>query len=378
MFGRFGKFILLFLKRLFVSRDIAIATDFNTKQIHLPAIVQVIFLTVFVYTVVHFSYRYNRYKNYHNYYKILEENDRLIKEQHILRKQFEDYDIKAGIINEYLSAVMKNNNTIIKMPLKNDISNGGFDAMNKKINEHKSYLYAVADSFKKRMIDYMHNLESSSILYNKRTKTAKVSNDIDVQLFGSGNGFSDNMYIGGPREAVKFIKIGNNNSIFKIASNKIDNNNFDNELKKMILVQKTLNVLPFGSPADSDYRLTSSYGFRNDPINENGGLTIHRGVDMVISNKKVLSTGDGVVVFAGFKNGYGYCIDVEHGSSNTLSVITHYAHLDEILVSKGQSVKKGDQIGIQGNTGRSTGPHLHYEVRFANKTINPMKLLFKS
>ena len=83
------------------------------------------------------------------------------------------------------------------------------------------------------------------------------------------------------------------------------------------------------------------------------------------------STADGKVVSAGRNGAYGNAIDIEHG----FGVSTRYAHLSEILVHEGQMVKKGDPIGVEGSTGRSTGLHLHYEVRYHDQAMNPKNFL---
>ena len=82
--------------------------------------------------------------------------------------------------------------------------------------------------------------------------------------------------------------------------------------------------------------------------------------------------GDGTVEVAERKSGYGNCIDISHG----YNYLTRYAHLSEILVAPGQEVKRGDLIGKVGSTGKSTGPHLHYEVRFKDEPQNPVNYYF--
>ena len=87
-----------------------------------------------------------------------------------------------------------------------------------------------------------------------------------------------------------------------------------------------------------------------------------------------MSSGVGIVKFAGVKSGYGNVIDVYHGNG----IITRYAHLSHIAVRQGQRVNRGENIGAVGSTGRSTGPHLHFEIRINNKPINPLIFLDKN
>lgn len=116
-------------------------------------------------------------------------------------------------------------------------------------------------------------------------------------------------------------------------------------------------------------RLASRFGMRTDPFT--GKPRFHHGVDLSSpkQGEAVYATGDGVVSKVSFEfMGYGNYIIVEHG----FGYKTRYAHLRAPLVTEGQTVKKGDQIGELGNTGRSKGPHLHYEVFYKNKTVNPL------
>lgn len=140
-------------------------------------------------------------------------------------------------------------------------------------------------------------------------------------------------------------------------------------LDNLAVMSYIVEKLPLGSPI-SDYKKHSRYGHRIDPFN--GRVAFHSGLDLSgTKNAKVTSSGDGKVIFAGRKGAYGNCVDVDHG----FGIVTRYGHLKQIKVRKNDRVSQGDVIGIQGSTGRSTGAHLHYEVRYHNKTINPDKFL---
>lgn len=130
--------------------------------------------------------------------------------------------------------------------------------------------------------------------------------------------------------------------------------------------------IPSIIPIDvKDYTMSSGYGYRRDPVY--GSTKFHAGLDFAAKNGiPVYATGDGTVAVAERKSGYGNCIDIDHG----YNYLTRYAHLSEILVSPGQSVKRGDYIGKVGSTGKSTGPHLHYEVRFKDEPQNPVNYYF--
>lgn len=131
-----------------------------------------------------------------------------------------------------------------------------------------------------------------------------------------------------------------------------------------------LSSLPAISPvADKDLtRFASGFGYRIHPIYRTRKM--HSGIDLTApTGTAVYSTGDGKVIKAGYQpGGYGKRIYIDHG----FGLKTLYAHLHEINVKVGQKVKRGEQIGTVGNTGRSTAPHLHYEVRKHNKAENPV------
>jgi murein DD-endopeptidase MepM/ murein hydrolase activator NlpD len=114
--------------------------------------------------------------------------------------------------------------------------------------------------------------------------------------------------------------------------------------------------------------VTSNFGSRTSPFT--GEPAVHEGLDIATGiGSWVKSSADGIVTFAGVKGGYGKVIIIDHG----YGLSTRYGHLSEIAVTPGQRIHRGDRIGNVGNTGRSTGPHLHYEVRVNNMPINPRR-----
>ena len=117
-------------------------------------------------------------------------------------------------------------------------------------------------------------------------------------------------------------------------------------------------------------KLSSYFGVRKDPIDHLHKF--HAGVDIACPiNTPVYASRDGVVIFAGFNGGYGNLIVIKHSRD----YFTLYGHLHKILVAKGSTVSTGQLIGKSGNTGRTTGPHLHFEIRKHSKPINPLLLL---
>lgn len=136
--------------------------------------------------------------------------------------------------------------------------------------------------------------------------------------------------------------------------------------------QDKLDHIPSVLPINiKDYTMSSGYGIRIDPVYKSHKF--HAGLDFAADmGTQVFATADGKVSFAAQKSGYGNCIDIDHG----YNYATRYAHLSKILVPEGKQVKRGELIGLVGSTGKSTGPHLHYEVLFKDRPQNPVNYYF--
>jgi len=140
-----------------------------------------------------------------------------------------------------------------------------------------------------------------------------------------------------------------------------------------LLMSRSLHerVMPSGRPIAEGW-LSSRYGKRNDPFT--GKQDFHKGLDFAgKKGSEVIVVGDGVVSWAGKRTGYGNLIEINHGNGYT----TRYGHNQRHLVKVGDKVKKGQQIALMGSTGRSTGPHVHFEVLQNGKTVNPSKYIGK-
>ncbi|MDT8855881.1 DUF5930 domain-containing protein [Paracoccaceae bacterium Fryx2] len=141
-------------------------------------------------------------------------------------------------------------------------------------------------------------------------------------------------------------------------------------LDRMNLYRMAAEKAPFAIPIKAAFRFTSPFGYRNDP--KGAGTRMHTGTDFAGPyGTPIFTTGDGVVTQAGWENGYGRMITVKHA----FGIETRYAHLSQIRVDVGQRVSRGDRIGDMGNSGRSTGTHLHYEVRIGGTPVNPMTFI---
>ena len=140
-------------------------------------------------------------------------------------------------------------------------------------------------------------------------------------------------------------------------------------LDTLVKLKQQARKLPVANPLPGA-TITSSFGSRIDPFNRRSAF--HAGIDFrAARGTPVRASGNGRIIHAGRKGGYGLMVEIDHGNGIT----TRYAHLSRILVKQGEKVKAGDTVGKVGSTGRSTGPHLHYEVRRHKKATNPKRFL---
>ncbi len=153
---------------------------------------------------------------------------------------------------------------------------------------------------------------------------------------------------------------------------RLQEESFSQIMERLKAKAEELRHLPSIRPVDVGY-ISSGFGRRRDPFT--GRMSRHEGVDFSArKGSKVYATADGIVRKAGYERGYGYTIEIDHGNG----IITRYAHNAKLLVRRGQKVKRGDVIAYVGSSGRSTAPHLHYEVRVNGVPRNPLKFILPS
>jgi len=128
-------------------------------------------------------------------------------------------------------------------------------------------------------------------------------------------------------------------------------------------------LMPTIAPIEASWN-ASSFGWRIDPIT--GENAMHEGIDFISDvGTPIFAAAGGVVIFAGFHNQYGNMVEIDHGND----FVTRYAHASKLLVRQGEVVRRGRKIAEVGSTGRSTGPHLHFEVRYKGAAQNPARFL---
>ena len=163
---------------------------------------------------------------------------------------------------------------------------------------------------------------------------------------------------GGPNLPISQLPIDSLTNNEKLAAKMVD------QISELGAWRIAVQKIPFAHPLNETFQYTSGFGPRWG--------TMHYGTDMAAKHgSAILATADGVINFAGWEKGYGKLIKIKHD----FGYETRYAHLSKISVSVGQRISQGDRIGKMGNTGRSTGTHLHYEIRRNGKPINPMKYI---
>ena len=140
--------------------------------------------------------------------------------------------------------------------------------------------------------------------------------------------------------------------------------------KKMDQIQYGAVSVPSAKPVQANITFTSSFGVRSDPFR--GYAAMHAGIDLAGPiGTPIYATADGMVGRAEWAGGYGNLVELEHGRG----IETRYGHLSQILVRPGQRVRRGEMIARMGSTGRSTGSHLHYEVRLDGHAVNPLPFI---
>lgn len=162
-----------------------------------------------------------------------------------------------------------------------------------------------------------------------------------------------------------------NDIIYKnsILVNKSGFSALEENISYLSFLESFLNLIPIYKPLDN-YYITSTFGTRIDPFTKEAKT--HRGLDFAGPfNSVIYAPADGIVEIVAVRGGFGNSIEINHGNG----IVTEYAHLNRSLVNVGDAVKRGDKIAIQGSSGRSTGQHLHWEVKVNKQNVDPIKFV---
>ncbi len=242
---------------------------------------------------------------------------------------------------------------------------------NTDLNDKRDYLERRVGGLEQRLVDLRDAGQSVIGRLSQQTqlsldmieKTVEMTGlDTEALLKSSPHGALGQ---GGP-----FVPVENDPAAFEPSLQlEATVTTLDQQLDRWTVLQDIVRSLPLTMPL-SQYRISSRYGSRRDPVN--GRKARHSGTDLAAPpGTSIYVTAPGKVVYAGRRGRFGRTIEVDHG----YGIRTRYAHLRKILVKVGQEVENREKIGLVGSSGRSTGPHVHYEVRYQGRAQNPMKFL---
>lgn len=227
----------------------------------------------------------------------------------------------------------------------------------------------VAD-LRQRMVDMRHAQQNIVQRLRERTETSVDTIERTVAMTGlkldellasiGDTGTSQ----GGPFVAGDYSGDFDGDAELEVALSLLDL-----RLSRWSALQRVMRTLPLSAPLEQ-FQLSSGFGARTDPLN--GRKAMHRGLDFRAPiGSTVYATAPGRVTHAGWAGPFGRMVEIDHGHG----IRTRYAHLKKILVKTGQAVANREKIGLVGSSGRSTGPHLHYEVRYKGVPLNPQKFV---
>lgn len=213
-----------------------------------------------------------------------------------------------------------------------------------------------------RLQSHVIRLDALGERLTKMAKLDKGEFDFSAQPAQGGPGNS---------ESSNSMEVGDFMTSLDVLAHQIENRGQQLALLETMLMNQSLQkkVIPAGRPISSGW-LSSYFGMRTDPFT--GRQERHKGVDFAgRAGSDVIAVASGVITWAGKRYGYGNLVEVNHGNGYS----TRYGHNQSVSVKVGDAVKKGDKLALMGSTGRSTGPHVHFEVLHNGKAVDPMKYI---
>lgn len=367
-------------KQWFSPRSIIIVSEHKTEHVPLSIRRQLIWTFALIVTVAGSSYFAG---NYMAIQRSLAEKERLIANSHLKNRRIESEFalLKRDLVNmleseesselgEYAQFVIKqyreNGHSLDEIEVDlSKISGGKHGAVFERIAfleqtveqmkaDHEMIMAAVEETAHGKLGELEQIIKLTGLDIRKLERNSETY--VEEKLANEQQSEKDNPR-GGPYDPV-------NERLLK----RYNRNLFEN-IKRLVVLDELVKYMPLAIPMD-DYRITSGFGPRKDPIRKH--LANHYGLDFAGPYAaRIRSASDGIVKHAGRKGAYGNLVIIDHGFDFT----TRYGHMKKVLVKKGQKVKAGDVIGVQGSTGRSTGAHLHYEVRYKGDPLNPEKFI---
>lgn len=367
----FSRLIQQFFALVFAKRQIMFVTNQKIKTINLGPLLQICLMVVisWIISLFYSSIEYNKIIS-----KKSEEISRLEAITSYYDTEFDNINDKLNKVSDYMSSVIPVPNQKDKKK-KSEQSFKIPPAIKKiRVSDREQEIIEKMQlaSVKMKKINKLTNHRLNKIEAILAKTGLKIRNS-DLKITSSfkeyEKEYKKNRAVGGPYiplqgYSAREIAI-KNLSEFKL----LDTAKFVDKVERLMSLEKMTRFIPFSRPMKNEH-ISSSFGPRIDPITK--GMAMHQGIDFVGSkNQEVISPSIGTVIAAGKFHDYGYAVILDHG----YGITTRYGHLSKVLVKKGQTVKKGQSLGLQGSTGRSTGDHLHYEVRYHNRALNPKNFI---
>ena len=253
-----------------------------------------------------------------------------------------------------------------KILLQRDLATSEAEALQEKVRNLEKLIANMQDT------QILVFRKMASLADNNIDRMEEDLSGIRQSLAGTGLGMEtllsrirrdkENVGIGGPFIPAPMPKMQHSSLNISLVS-------LNQRLDRWYDLTTLQNALPIGKPVER-IRVTSPFGTRGDPFQD--APAIHEAVDLGgMTGEPIYTTAPGKVVRAGRWGWYGNMVEIDHG----LGFRTRYAHMDKVFVTKGDTVRAGDRIGSVGSTGRSTGAHLHYEIRVRGQAVDPMKFI---
>ncbi len=371
-------FTLVLLKRMFDKKTILLVSKEQIKSYSITPASQVGLLLVAFWlgTIFAKSLRYN---------SAIEEKSVEISDLKKVNQEFENQveSLNSNLqdINQYFKSISGYNNNQddsdkrIDEKLKDLFGNLNLNSEDKEIATKIADANLVIDDIRNSAVKRISDLEQKlaiadvALVDNKAIirRGPPKNTDTSQKVVSLNNQDELAAKQGGPFKELGQGLISDGKS--KIFNFNQDSSSIKNEIKYLANLERFIHFAPLSAPL-KNYYVSSIFGGRSDPFRHVSAR--HEGMDLVGSNgAKIMSPSAGKIIFAGKFSSYGNAIIIDHGYGFT----TRYGHLSQIHVHQGESVKKAQIIATQGSTGRSTGQHLHYEVRYKNVPLNPKKFL---
>ena len=345
-------------RKLFRERKILIISDHNILSIPLkPRLQQVTFFAVALFLIWSF-YSNGRFMAYQG---IIAK-----KEIEVMRSNMENQELQQ--LYESLQGEMQGMNSFLDELKKTTHVDSKEGVTTAPVSDKQSSLKTAAE-MKAQMVELQGGVSRKLLQYTAKMEGAIASTGLKLdpllkrrglvkmrQLAMRSGAYSEKDGVGGPYVPVSL-------------GNPKQKDSLKQQMDYLMALSKVMAELPFGRPIES-HHITSGFGVREDPFTE--GHAMHTGVDFQGPyGTPIHATAAGTVISAGRAGGYGNMVEISHGNGIT----TRYGHMKDILVHEGQKVALGAVIGTQGNTGRSSGTHVHYEVRVDHQPQNPVLFL---